>query len=218
MTNRLFAVGDIHGCFKQLQILIEDKICLKKEDQLILIGDYIDRGTQSKEVIDFIIDLQNRGYNIVALLGNHEAMLLDAYFNESKFSLWIMNGGEETLSSFKIKNLKDLGSVYLNFFKSLIYYHQSDQYLFVHAGFNDEKPFVDQYYMLWKSKKSYEHPLLIDKTIVHGHSPVSLSYLEESVLAKKQVLAVDTGCVFSDKKEFGKLSAVELNSGTVFSV
>ncbi len=218
MTNRLFAIGDIHGCFDQLQTLIEDKICLKKEDQLILLGDYIDRGVQSKEVVDFIIDLQNRGFNIFALHGNHEAMLLDAYYNESKFPLWIMNGGKETMSSFNIKDLKDLDVVYLNFFKSLIYYHPIDQYLFVHAGFNDENPFVDQYSMLWKSKKSYKHPLLIDKTIIHGHSPVPLSYLEESVLAKKQVLPLDTGCVFSDKKGFGKLSAVELYSGTVLSV
>jgi serine/threonine protein phosphatase 1 len=218
MPNRLFAIGDIHGCFEQFQILIEDEICLKKEDKLILLGDYIDRGIQSKEVVDFIIDLQNRDFNIIALLGNHEAMLLDAYNDESKFSLWIMNGGEETLNSFNIKDLKDLDVVYLNFFKSLVYYHPVDQYLFVHAGFNDEKPFDDQYCMLWKSKKSYEHPLLIDKTIVHGHSPVPLSYLEESVLAKKQVLALDTGCVFSDKEGFGKLSALELYSGTVFSV
>ncbi len=218
MPNRLFAIGDIHGCFEQLQLLIEDKICLRKEDQLILLGDCIDRGTQSKEVVDFIINLEDRGYNIIALLGNHEAMLLDAYKDESKLSRWITNGGEQTLNSFNIKNLKDLDELYLNFFKSLVCYHSIDQYLFVHAGFNDENPFVDQYSMLWKSKKSYKHPLLIDKTIIHGHSPVPLSYLEESVLAKKQVLALDTGCVFSDKKGFGKLSAVELHSGIIFSV
>ena len=154
MPNRLFAIGDIHGCFEQLQLLIEDKICLRKEDQLILLGDYIDRGTQSKEVVDFIIDQEDRGYNIIALLGNHEAMLLDAYKDESKLSRWITNGGEQTLNSFNIKNLKDLDVVYLNFFKSLVCYHSIDQYLFVHAGFNDENPFVDQYSMLWKSKKS----------------------------------------------------------------
>jgi serine/threonine protein phosphatase 1 len=145
-------------------------------------------------------------------------MLLDAYYNESKFSLWIMNGGKETLNSFNIQGLKDLDVVYLNFFKSLTYYYSIHQYLFVHAGFNDENPFVDQRCMLWKSKKSYEHHLLIDKTIVHGHSPVPLSYIEESVLANRQVLAIDTGCVFADKRGFGKLSAIELYSGTIFSV
>lgn len=216
--KRLFAIGDIHGCFDSFQELVENKIQLDKGDKLILLGDYIDRGDKSKEVVDYILELQAKGFDITLLIGNHEAMLLDAYYNESKFPLWIMNGGNETLNSFNINDLKDLDVFYLNFFKSLIYYHSIDQYLFVHAGFNDENPFVDQYSMLWKSKKSYKHPLLIDKTIVHGHSPVSLSYLEESVLAKKQVLSLDTGCVFSDKKEFGKLSAIELYSGTLFSV
>jgi len=218
MKNRLFAIGDIHGCFYQFKTLIEDKICLKKEDQLILLGDYIDRGAQSKEVVDYIIELKNSGYDITALLGNHEAMLLDAYYNESKFSLWIMNGGMPTLYSFGVRDLKDLDEAYFDFFKSLTLVHPVDEYLFVHAGFNDENPFVDQYSMLWRSKNSYKHPLLIDKRIVHGHSPVPLSTLEECVLANKQVLPIDTGCVFGDEGGLGKLTALELYSGTIFSV
>ena len=96
MNNRLFAIGDIHGCFDTLEELVNNKIQLKKSDKLILLGDYIDRGDKSKEVVEYIIDLQKKGFNILPLMGNHEAMLLDAYDNEKNTLKWIQNGGSET--------------------------------------------------------------------------------------------------------------------------
>ena len=90
--------------------LLEQKIQIKEGDKIILLGDYIDRGTQSKEVIDYIIDLKEKGIYIVPLLGNHEAMLLDANNNEGFTSKWIQNGGSETLKSFSISSLKDIES------------------------------------------------------------------------------------------------------------
>ncbi|RLD74299.1 MAG: hypothetical protein DRJ07_19760 [Bacteroidetes bacterium] len=117
MNNRLFAIGDIHGCFDSLKELIEHKIQLQKNDKLILLGDYIDRGDKSKEVVDFIIKLQEEGYDLVPLLGNHEAMLLDVHRNKEHISKWIQNGGSETLKSFKISSLKDIETKYLKFFK-----------------------------------------------------------------------------------------------------
>ena len=176
MSNRNFAIGDIHGCFDSLKELIENKIQFQKNDKLIFLGDYIDRGYNSKEVIDYIIELQNNDYDIVTLLGNHESMLVDAYNNEGAMSKWIQNGGAETLKSFEIDSLKDLDSKYLNFFNSLKLYFELDEYLFVHAGFNDElkNPFVDKYSMLWKSRERYFNPLLRDRIIIHGHSPVSI--------------------------------------------
>ena len=86
MNNRLFAIGDIHGCFDSLKELIEHKIHLQKNDKLILLGDYIDRGDKSKEVIDFIIKLQEDGYDLVPLLGNHESMLLNVHKNKEHIS------------------------------------------------------------------------------------------------------------------------------------
>jgi serine/threonine protein phosphatase 1 len=91
MNNRLFAIGDIHGCFDSLKELVKNKIQLQKNDKLILLGDYIDRGNKSKEVIDFIIELLEKGYDVIPLMGNHEAMLLDAYENEKNTPNWIQN-------------------------------------------------------------------------------------------------------------------------------
>lgn len=76
MNSRLFAIGDIHGCFDSLKELVENKIQLQKDDKLILLGDYIDRGDKSKEVVDFIIGLLENGFDVIPLMGNHEAMLL----------------------------------------------------------------------------------------------------------------------------------------------
>jgi len=111
--GRLFAISDIHGCFKPFYELVVKEIDLKKEDRLILLGDYIDRGEQSKEVIDFIIDLKKSGFNITVLTGNHEQMLLDAYHDEMNEYLWFMNSGMATLISFGIEDLHELENTYL---------------------------------------------------------------------------------------------------------
>ena len=186
MNNRLFAIGDIHGCFDSLKELVENKIQRQKDDKLILLGDYIDRGDKSKEVVDFIIELLENGYDVIPLMGNHEAMLLDAFKDENNISKWIQNGGNETLESFEIGSVKDIEPKYIGFFQNLKYYYAFEDYLFVHAGFNDNvlNPFTDYYSMLWKCKESYTNPLLSDKTIVHGHNPVSVFKCEVPVRKK----------------------------------
>jgi len=88
--SRLFAIGDIHGCFKPFYELVVDTIALKKDDRLILLGDYIDRGPQSKEVIDFIMDLKEAGFSVTPLMGNHEAMLLESYADTGLLYQWYM--------------------------------------------------------------------------------------------------------------------------------
>ncbi|MFC2080386.1 metallophosphoesterase family protein [Bacteroidota bacterium] len=220
MSNRLFAIGDIHGCFDSLKELLEHKIQLKKTDKLILLGDYIDRGTKSREVVDFIMALQENGYSIEPILGNHESMLLDAHENNELLSRWIQNGGTETLNSFGIKSLESLESKYLNFFKSLQPFFKYQEYLFVHAGFNDEldNPFDDSYHMIWKSREKYANPLLKNKVIVHGHYPIPIDICEARIKNKNRVINLDTGCVYSNKIGLGRLTALELNSGRMYFV
>jgi len=151
MNNRIFAIGDIHGCFNAMKELIENKIQLRKDDKLIFLGDYIDRGPDSKKVLDYIIELQNNRYDIITLCGNHESMLLDAWQNESAVSKWIQNGGSETFRSIGADSVKSIDLKYIDFLKNLNWYYTLDKYLFVHAGFNDniENPFSDNYSMLW---------------------------------------------------------------------
>ena len=163
--------------------MIEEKIQITKSDKVVLLGDYIDRGSQSKEVIDYIIELQNNGFDIVPLLGNHEAMLLDAFDKDERLSLWIKNGGSETLRSFGISSLKNLAPRYLQFFNKLPYYFAFEDYLFVHAGFNDEieDPFNDSYHMIWRCRVKYFHSYLKGKTIIHGHCVVPSMTCDEQI-------------------------------------
>ncbi len=211
MNKRLFAIGDIHGCFDALKELVENKIQLQKDDKLILLGDYIDRGDKSKEVVEFIIELQGKGFDVIPLIGNHESMLLDVYENEKNISRWILNGGDLTLKSFEISSLKDIESKYMKFFKDLIYYYSFEDYLFVHAGFNDNvlNPFIDYYSMLWKCKESYTNQLLENRTVIHGHKPTMVTKYEERVPSGLHVINIDTGCIYKDKKGFGRLTAYE---------
>ncbi|MFA5044926.1 MAG: metallophosphoesterase family protein [Paludibacter sp.] len=219
MSNRHFAIGDIHGCFDSLKELVENKIQLQKEDKLIFLGDYIDRGPKSKEVIDYIIELQNNDYDVVTLLGNHESMLIDAYNNNGSMDKWIKNGGSETLKSFEFDSLTNIDSKYLNFFNNLKYYFENEEYLFVHAGFNDtiEDPFSDKYWMLWKSRERYSNPLLKDRTIIHGHVPVSLNITLNQIANNNKVVNIDGGCIYSNA-HLGKLVALEINSSSILFV
>ncbi len=212
--SRLFAIGDIHGCFKPFFKLVVNIIDLKKEDKLILLGDYIDRGPQSREVIDFIIDLTKSGFDVVPLMGNHESMLLESYADTGLICQWYMNSGETTLESLGISDVRDLQKKYLDFFSSLEYYLSVGDFLFVHAGFNDNDtdPFADKYHMVWESRLSYKNPVLTGKTIIHGHRPKRLDFVERQIREKSRLIPIDTGCVYGPELGYGFLSALDVNN------
>ncbi|MDA3912132.1 MAG: metallophosphoesterase family protein [Bacteroidales bacterium] len=218
--KRLFAIGDIHGCFDSLQELVENQIQLTENDKLVLLGDYIDRGDKSKEVIDYIIELQAQRFDVVLLKGNHEVLLLETFEDEKNKSKWIQNGGLETLNSFGIDSITDITLKYLEFFKNLKNYYSFEKFLFVHAGFNDKilNPFNDTYSMVWKSQNAYLNPLLSNKTIIHGHRPITVDFCKKQIEDKQQVINVDTGCVCKEKIGYGKLTAIELYSKKLFSI
>ena len=86
-TGKRYSISDIHGCFNTFRHLVEEGIKLTKSDQLFLLGDYVDRGPYSQEVLDYIMHLMDRGYHIFPLRGNHENDLLDYVKGESRFLL-----------------------------------------------------------------------------------------------------------------------------------
>lgn len=220
MSDRLLAIGDIHGCMDPFHELVEKKIRIRKSDRIVLLGDYIDRGYQSREVIDYVIDMQNHGFDIIPLMGNHESMLIDSIGNEKSMYNWSMNGGNETLLSFGIKSSKDLDHKYVQFFKNLLFYYIHGHFVFVHAGFNDEipDPFQDKFQMIWSRRISYSNPCFDGKIIVHGHTPVPLEHCREMVLSDSNVINIDTGCVYDRVGGYGHLTAIELFTRELFSV
>ncbi len=218
--NRLIAIGDIHGCYDELKILIEDEINIQKSDRIVFLGDYIDRGSDSKEVVNYIIDLIDKGFDIITLIGNHEKMLIDAYEEECKNSIWLLNGGKETLDSFGINVVSELPDKYRKFFNELEYYYCYNDFIFVHAGFNDRiiNPFEDVNEMIWSRTKYYRNPILVNRTIIHGHTPITLDLCKNIIGKKSKVLNLDTGCVYQDKASYGYLTALDIFSNTIYSI
>jgi serine/threonine protein phosphatase 1 len=211
---RLFAISDIHGCYETFHELLFKQIKFKKSDRVILLGDYIDRGEKSKEVIDLIIDLKLRGYNITALAGNHEWMLTETYKHAEMARLWLLNNGLSTLQSFDADDVSELDEKYISFFSGLPYYEKIGSYIFVHAGLDDdsEDPFSDIQEMIWECRKEYKNPLLSGKIIIHGHRPKTVEYVQSMIKSGSQVIPIDTGCVYEKELGFGYLSALEINS------
>ncbi|HEY8402939.1 MAG TPA: metallophosphoesterase family protein [Cytophagaceae bacterium] len=217
---RSFAVSDIHGCSKTFIALIENTIRLEKQDHLYLLGDYIDRGPDSKGVIDFILHLKEEGFQVRTLMGNHEKMLLDAYSDRDKVRVWLMNGGEVAMESFKIDQLSDLPEKYIQFFKDLEYYILLDRYVLVHAGlnFNIPDPLSDKEAMLWLRKYTVNPELIGGRMLVHGHTPQPLFKIEEDVALANanHVIGIDAGCVFSTNDFYGHLCALQLDTMKAF--
>lgn len=209
----LFAVGDIHGCAFELNQLIK-KLPLDKNSTLIFLGDYIDRGPDSKGVIQTILELRQQ-YRVYTLMGNHEAMLLEFLRDPSSAmaGFFVLNGGSATLASYVTEGAQySIPKDHLEFYQNLHPLFESDKHLFVHAGIPDIPisqidPAEHFESLLWM-----RHPFLNStydwgKIVVHGHTP------RQQVTVSANRINMDTGCVYG-----GFLSAMEVHSKTLYQV
>lgn len=186
--SRLIAIGDIHGEVEKLNSLI-NKIEPKKSDKLIFLGDYIDRGKHSKEVITRLIDL-SKITNCVFLKGNHEQLLLKILETKSQDDIehWLLSGGVTTYDNYG--DFPAIFKTHRDFFENLIPYHIEDKYLFVHAGINPDKELKDQTEddFLWIREQFLNHSHNLPYKIIFGHTP----FMEPLILDDK--IGIDTGC------------------------
>lgn len=223
-----YCIGDIHGCYKTLKKLISKISKRDSSPEFYFVGDYIDRGKNSKKVLDLLIDLKSIGNLRGAIRGNHEQMFLDAYKSNNKISetIWINNGAIHTIKSFKHNstksNAKDcIPEKYFDFIKSLPYFIELEKYFIVHAGFNfsNNSPFEDINSMLWTRKEDYSAHIVENKIIIHGHSPIKLTELEQNLRFKpNNIVNIDTGCVYTQFSGLGYLTALNLTTFELFSV
>lgn len=185
-----------------------------------MLGDYIDRGPNSKAVLDLIIDLLSEGFDIIPLMGNHEDMMLTAADSATSAHNWMLNGGGETLQSFNALSVSEIDDRYLSFIDGMHKYHIQDSFIFVHGGFNDDldDPFSDEYSMLWERRFEYKSPEFKDKTIVHGHRPHPLHELKKQMEVSPSVINIDTGCVYGKERGLGDLTAIDLLSMKLYTV
>src|ERR1041385_5509223 len=106
--SRIFAVGDIHGCAATLEKLLWQELRITRQDKIYFLGDYIDRGPASREVVELILGLQRKKYDIHILRGNHEQLFMDSENSFESFNDWLLNGGVETLDSFEVIRFSQL--------------------------------------------------------------------------------------------------------------
>jgi serine/threonine protein phosphatase 1 len=227
--TRRFVIGDIHGCLKTFRAMVEEVIRLEKQDQLFLLGDYIDRGPDSKGVIDYIIQLQGESGNIFPMMGNHEYMLVRSMDESRYFDLWQMNGCEATLLSFGVPEEKTdsresvfmIPENYIRFFSDLPFYRETEGYIIVHAGIPpDVETLADpDEIMLWTRDESVNRSILGDRRLVHGHTPVAERLIRERVLHKgSMVYNLDAGCIYKNYTGLGNLAALDLDSHELYFI
>ena len=215
-----YAISDIHGCAKTFRYLVEEKIKLKPTDQLFLLGDYIDRGPDSKGVLDFILALRAQDYAVTTLIGNHEYMLLQALEDPEHRQLWLLNGGRATLNSFNAHLPAVIVANYWPFFSALEYYQALDDYLLVHAGFDftAPNPFADYEDMLWTRKFTPDEKYTQGRLVVHGHTPtVAPKITAQLGPPVAPALNIDGGCVYQ-RPSLGQLVALNLDTRELLMV
>ena len=116
--KKKFAISDIHGCNITFNALLE-KIDLQKTDELYLLGDYVDRGPNSKGVIDTILELQSEGFFVKCLKGNHEDAMIKSLHDTDMLYNWFHWGGIQTLESFGTRFLDRIEDKYWDFLNNL---------------------------------------------------------------------------------------------------
>ncbi len=192
--TRIYAIGDIHGRHDLLEIMGKAiEADLKKrpvsEPVTVFLGDYIDRGPDSQQVIDFLVDQHHRTPKQICLKGNHEAALLEFLKDAETLYHWEDLGGTETLLSYGLSMHDLMGSagaqsvqtifrenlskLHETFFKTLPLYHACGDYLFVHAGIRPEIPLEEQSEeeLIWIRGPFLNYKEEFGVFVVHGHTP-----------------------------------------------
>ena len=217
---RIYAVGDIHGCLDKLVALQEEiqrdaKGSKAKRKVVVYVGDYVDRGPDSRGVINHLIEQPIEGFESIHLMGNHEQFMLDFLRDKEVMRIWLLNGGDETLSSFGVNpylggveglqnGLREaLTTAERKFLRGLRLSHSEGDYFFVHAGVRPGVALDDQdpHDLLWIRDDFLGSKSNFGKVVVHGHSPRD----KPERLANR--INIDTGAVYG-----GPLTAVALEA------
>ncbi len=197
-AGRVFAVGDIHGCYDALCRLLERIPIAWGRDRLVFLGDYIDRGPDSFEVVEHLIELGRRHPEVVFLKGNHEAMLLE-YLDGRDRLTYLYNGGRQTLESYLRRAPAAAGSPipdeHRRFFEALRLFYETEDYVFVHAGMRHGAPPERQKSedLLWIREDFLAERRSFGKRVVFGHTPFEEPLIEENKIG------IDTGAVYGNK-------------------
>lgn len=198
-----YLIGDIHGhIYKFINLFKKIRNNLTDQDTLIFLGDYIDRGEFSFEVVDFLISL-SKAYNTYFLKGNHEAMFLDYLHDQKKKNdIFLFNGGDSTIRSYK-KNCGEFSipKNHMEFYNNLHLYYKSEDFIAVHAGLNPKINNIEDQEesdMIWIRDRFFRAAKKWEKTIIFGHTPTHFVTSEAGVYFDdtRNIIGIDSGVIY----------------------
>ena len=221
--QKTYVIGDIHGGFKAL-LQVLDRASVSSDDTLIFLGDYVDGWSETVEIIDFLINLNNK-QRCIFIQGNHEELLLQWLKNGNDNPLWRQHGGESSIKAY-LQIDSTVRQRHIDFFENLRpYYLDEQRRLFVHAGFSNLKGVDYEYFnnFFWWDRTLWELALATDKNLTRqhpqypqrlrtyseifiGHTPCTL-FGETVPMNRQNVWNIDTGAAFD-----GKLTIMDVNS------
>jgi serine/threonine protein phosphatase 1 len=209
--RRIYAIGDVHGRADLLERLHRHiALDLEKnpvaEPLLICLGDYVDRGPDSAGVLELLLKPAPAGMKRIALMGNHEELMLRFLLDESVGPVWFANGGDATLDSYGVTALDSYSQARRQFerllpdshrwlLETMPLSHSEGDYFFVHAGVRPELPLEQQRRedLLWIRGDFLYSGVDHGKVVVHGHSIAA----EPDVRANR--IGIDTGAYVTDR-------------------
>lgn len=201
--QRLIAIGDIHGHVKALWGVL-DQIQPTATDTIVTLGDCVNRGPETKEVLDCLMKLK-QSCNLISILGNHDEMMLEGRNDHSALDRWMNQGGEATLKSYgEPQDLKNVPRSHWEFLSSFVPYHETDEFIFTHANYCWYNPMDQQQSSLlrWYSLDTQQPKAHISgKFVILGHTP-------GPVRNTGHYCCIDTGCGLG-----GILTAMEVQIG-----
>jgi serine/threonine protein phosphatase 1 len=212
--KKKFVIPDLHGCINTLRLVIENVLVPDKNDELYFLGDFINKGPDSKAVVDYVMSLEKGGWNVHAVRGNHEQMLLDALEDKNTLPFFLAKGGYETIRSFNVDKISEIPDHYIEFINELEYYIELDNYYIVHAGFNfnPEDPFEDLDAMMTIRDFRVDPEKIGYKTIIHGHHAKTLEEIREGIVKNnKYIINLDNGCVYRHRAGMGNLVVMDIS-------
>lgn len=226
----IYVVGDIHGkldpLLKLVKLIKAHAAPVNEDHTIVFLGDYIDRGGNEKDVINYLIGKPLNGFKHIFIRGNHEAMAIQAFRNRTMqdIEMWEINGGQTTMKAYgvtptDITSRRNTPEVFLSFIRKTEIFRQFGKFYLVHAGIN---PFCPLLYVttddkLWIRDKflNFAYPFENNIVVIHGHTPVerdpkNLSGADDKPIQLSNRINVDTGAVWT-----GVLTAAVIdNDGT----
>jgi serine/threonine protein phosphatase 1 len=210
MPSRVIAIGDIHGCAQALRALIE-AIKPEPDDTVITLGDCVDRGPGSCQVIDELLTLGQKCC-VIPLCGNHEEMMLNYLDGKTQPDNWLLCGGTQTVESYRdaTGKMNAIPDEHVDYIRTWRDFYETPSHFFVHGAYHPDQPLVEQRWQNWRwhSLRDMAPSVHISgKTAVVGHTPQK----DGEILNLGHILCIDTYCWGG-----GWLTALDTTAGQVW--